>query len=68
MPSAGRQSTSDLDAFLDSDFDDLAHVVEILLFCLEALEHGLDAARLPEYHIMAKLTVGFGGVDRSVLT
>ena len=67
MPSAGRQSTSDLDAFLGHDLDHLAHVVEILLVCLETLEHGLDAARLPDHHVTAKLTVRCGGVDRSSL-
>ena len=62
MPSAGRLSTSDLDAFLGHDLDHLAYVVEILLVGLEALEHGLDSSRLPDHHVTAKLTVGRVGV------
>ena len=61
--STARKSTSDVDPFLGHDLDNLAHVIEILLVRLKALEDRLNAARLAHHDVTAEVTVGGGGMD-----
>ena len=61
--SAARKSTSDVDPFLGHDLDNLAHVIEVLLVRLKALEDRLNAARLTDHDVPAEVTVGGGGMD-----
>ena len=63
--STARESTSDIDPFLGHDLDNLAHVTEVLLVCLKALEDRLNAARLADHDVTAEVTVGGGGMDHT---
>ena len=50
--SAARKSTSDVDPFLGHDLDNLAHITEVLLVRLKALEDRLNAARLADHCLL----------------
>ena len=52
---------SDVDPFLSHNLDNLAHVIEVVLVRLKALEDRLNAARLIDQDVTAEVTVG-GGV------
>ena len=66
--STSRESTSDIDPFLGHDLDNLAHVTEVLLVCLKALEDRLNAARLADHDVTAEVTVGRGAWTTPALT
>jgi hypothetical protein len=66
--STARESTSDVDPFLGHDLDNLAHVTEVLLVCLKALEDRLNAARLADHDVTAKSPLGVGAWTTPALT
>ena len=63
--STARESTSDVVPCLGHDLDNLAHVTEVLLVRLKALEDRLNAARLADHDVTAEVTVGGGGMDHT---
>ena len=63
--STARESTSDVDPFLGHDLDNLAHITEVLLVRLKALEDRLNAARLADHDVTAEVTVGGGCMDHT---